>query len=132
MSQNANSIRVLIVNDDAMACKLWQRVINHEPDMTCVGLAYMGAEAIAQAKRLEPDVVMMDVMMEGMDGFEATRRILEHRPQTAVIVFTAGTRLLDGAKDSGAVDFLYTPITPDDLVQSIRRAYAKKQTGSSA
>lgn len=125
-STGNETIKVMIINDEKFVCELWQRVVNSEEDMTCVAIGYNGDEAIRQSTELQPDVIVMDIMMPGMDGFAATRHIVTEHPQIAVILFTAGNTSYNKAIEAGAVDCLFIPIMPDELVESIRKGYASK------
>lgn len=119
----ADKIRVLIVNDQKPINDLWQQIINLTPDMTCVASARDGKEAVEMALSLEPDVVVMDMMMPAMDGAEATEHILKELPKTLVIIYSAYNGMEDRAYSSGAVAYLLMPIPPERLRDAIRRTY---------
>ena len=74
---------LLIVDDQELVRVGLRKILDGEPDMTVVGEAGDGAEAVAEAARLRPEVVLMDVRMPVLDGIEATRRIIRGRPQHA-------------------------------------------------
>jgi DNA-binding NarL/FixJ family response regulator len=97
-------------------------VLEEEPDLTIVGEAADGAEAVRLSALLKPDVVLMDVRMPGMDGIEATRRIVEQSTESKVLVLT--TFDLDeyvfSALRYGASGFLLKDVPPVELVQAIR------------
>lgn len=119
-------IRILVVNDDQPMNKLWQQLINLTDDMTCIGSAINGEDAVEFALSLKPDVVVMDMMMPGIDGGEATRQILEQLPQTLVIVYSAYNGMEDRAYDNGAIEYLLMPIPPEKLRDTIRRVYSDR------
>ena len=86
-----------------------------------VGAAADGAEAVELAAMLEPDVVLIDLSMPQLDGIEATRRIVEARPETRVVVLTAFSereRIL-GALDAGALGYLLKDASPEELLGAV-------------
>lgn len=129
-------IRVVIADDQELVRAGFAMVIGSQPDMAVVGQARDGAEAVALAETLHPDVVLMDVRMPGMDGIEATRRIsAQHRfapdgsalddAHTRVIILT--TFDLDeyvmAAINAGTSGFLLKDTEPETLLNSIRTVY---------
>jgi DNA-binding NarL/FixJ family response regulator len=116
--------RCLIADDQAMVREGFAAVLAAQPDMTVVGQAADGADAVAQARELQPDVVLMDVRMPVMDGLEAARQILsEPEPQqTRVLMLT--TFDLDDyvyeALRAGASGFLLKDATAAELVHAVR------------
>ena len=119
-----SDLSVLIADDQALLRASFRLLIEHTPDLTPVGEAGTGAEAVAAARRAQPDVVLMDVRMPEMDGIEATRRICgaPETPHTRVLILT--TFDLDeyvfGALRAGASGFLLKDVLPDDLVTAVR------------
>ena len=117
-------IRVLIVDDHGVVRDGLGRLIAALPDMDVVGLAADGADAIEQCRTSQPDVVLMDLEMAGVDGIEATRRILVDAPDTAVLVLTSFSdrpRIL-GALEAGACGYLLKDVAADQVAEGIRAA----------
>jgi DNA-binding NarL/FixJ family response regulator len=85
----SSEVRILLVDDDPQFRRLLQLVLRRVEDFACVGEAAEGKAGVEQAERLRPDVVLLDLMMPGMDGFEALPRIREVHPEAAVIILTA-------------------------------------------
>jgi DNA-binding NarL/FixJ family response regulator len=113
---------VLIVDDQPLQRLGFSMLLKGSPGMTCVGEAEHGAEAVRMAAELRPDVVLMDIRMPGMDGIEATRRIVASGGRTRVLIVTtfdldeyayAGLRV-------GASGFLLKDARPEELIAGIR------------
>ena len=117
-------IRVLVVDDHAVVRDGLELLLERFEPVACVGTAADGAEAVAKAAELTPDVVLMDLSMPVMDGVEATRRITEARPDTAVLVLTtfADDRHVMAAIDAGAVGYLLKDSGPDQLLAGVEAA----------
>jgi DNA-binding NarL/FixJ family response regulator len=113
---------ILLVDDQEMMRMAFRMVIESQPDLTVVGEAANGLDAVAAAQRLAPDVVLMDVRMPEMDGVEATRRIITSRSQARIIILT--TFDLDeyvyAALRAGASGFLLKDTPPADMLSAIR------------
>lgn len=116
-------IRVLLVDDHAMMRAGFRTILSLEDDIEVVGEAATGAEAIAAAAALHPDVICMDVQMPDMDGLEATRRIVaDPALECAVLVVTTFDRddYLFSALSAGASGFLLKNAGPEELVSAVR------------
>ena len=117
---------VLIVDDQALQRMGFSMLLEAQPDMTVVGEATNGGEAVRMTAELRPDVVLMDVRMPGMDGIEATRRIVESGGRSRVLVLT--TFDLDeyayDALRAGASGFLLKDALPEELVAGVRAVAA--------
>jgi len=113
---------VLLVDDQALLRMGFRLVIDSEPDLEVVGEASDGQVALDQVAALAPDVVLMDIRMPGMDGIEATRRVVADHPASRVLVLTTFDvdDLAFAALRAGASGFLLKSARPDELVDAIR------------
>ena len=115
-------INVLIADDQALVRVGLRKILESEPEMAVVGEAADGDEAVAQAHRLRPDVVLMDIRMPVLDGIEATRRIAPGQPDTRVLILT--TFGLDGyvydALRAGASGFMLKDAPPEEIAAAVR------------
>jgi DNA-binding NarL/FixJ family response regulator len=113
--------RVLIADDQALV-RTGFRLILTARGIEVAGEAADGAEAVAAARELRPDVVLMDIRMPRMDGLEATRRILAELPGCRVLMLTTFDldRYVYAALSIGASGFLLKDVTPDHLARSVR------------
>ncbi len=118
-------IRILIADDHAIVRKGIRVLLATERDLQVVGEAGDGYEAVERAQALEPDVILMDLVMPNMDGIEATRQITAQQPQTRVLVltsFAADDKVFPAIK-AGALGYLLKDSTPQALVQAIHQVY---------
>ena len=117
-------IRVLIVDDQALVRAGFRMILEAQPDLEVVGEAGDGSAAIDAARRLRPDVVLMDIRMPGVDGIEATRRLTEAGVPGKIVILT--TYDLDeyvfDALAAGASGFLLKHVPPEELVRGVRVA----------
>ena len=115
-------IRVLIADDQALVRSGFRLIVETRPDLEVVGEAEDGEQAVRLTLELEPDVILMDVRMPGVDGIEATRRIVAAGSAARILVLT--TFDLDeyvyAAVRAGASGFLLKDVRPGDLVEAIR------------
>ncbi len=118
------SVRVLIVDDHPMVRKGLATFLLAMKDMILVGEANNGEEAINQCKQYQPDVVLMDLLMPGMDGFEATSIIHKRYPDVKVIALTSfqETSLVQRALQAGAISYLLKNVSADELAKAIKSA----------
>jgi len=122
-------IKVLIVDDITSTLDNLQKLLSFEPDIQVVGTAVNGKEGVEQAKKLAPDIVLMDVNMPIMDGIQATETLAQEVSSSPVIIMSVqGERdYLRRAMQSGAREFLIKPFSGDELIASIRRVYQLEQ-----
>ncbi|GAB2902203.1 response regulator transcription factor [Streptomyces mayteni] len=113
---------MLLVDDQPLVRTALRMVIAEAPDLTVVGEAGGGAEAVRLAEREAPDVVVMDIRMPGMDGIEATRRIVAGPSPAHVIVLTTfdDDDYVYGALRAGAAGFLVKDMALDDILAAVR------------
>ena len=113
---------VLIADDQALVRVGLRKILESDPALTVVGEAGDGEDAVAEARRSLPDVVLMDIRMPVLDGIEATRRIVRAQPGTRVLILT--TFGLDGyvydALHAGASGFMLKDAPPEELVAAVR------------
>lgn len=118
-------IRVLLVDDVAETRENLRKLLSFAGDIEVVGAAASGPEAIELAQETQPDVVVMDINMPGMDGITATEVILQKVPTAQVVVLSVQgeSDYLRRAMMAGARDFLTKPPSGDELMSTIRRVY---------
>lgn len=117
-------IRVLLADDHGVIRDGLGRLIASFEDIDLIGSAADGEEAVRLSAELAPDVVLMDLDMPGVDGIEATRRVLAGRPETAVLVLTSFSdrpRIL-GAIEAGACGYLLKDVAAEEVAEGIRAA----------
>ena len=115
-------IGVLLADDQALVREGFRLIIEVEPDIEVVGEAGDGVETVEQAKRLQPDVILMDIRMPGLDGIAATRRLAQAGVEARVLMLTTFDRddYLYEAMRAGASGFLLKDARRDQLVHAIR------------
>lgn len=115
-------IRVLLVDDHMIVRVGLKALINAEPDLEVIGEAENGAEGVAAAVALRPDVVVMDISMPVMDGLEATRRIRQERPEVQVLILTvhAHEKYLFPVLKAGAAGYVLKSTVDTELLDAIR------------
>jgi NarL family two-component system response regulator LiaR len=117
-------ITVLIVDDHAVVRKGVRAFLDAQSGLTVVGEAGSGEEAVAQAEEHAPDVVLMDLIMPGIDGVEATRQVKKVSPRTQVIVLTSyhQDEHIFPAIRAGALSYLLKDAEPGQLADAVRKA----------
>ncbi len=119
----AEKIRVMIVDDIAETREQLRKLLSFDPDITVVAMAGSGEEAVAQVVEANPDVVLMDINLPGMDGISATAKLLELVPTVQVVMLSVqgDVDYMRRAMMAGARDFLTKPPSADDLINTIHR-----------
>ncbi len=118
----SNPIRLLMVDDHRMFLQGLRLLVEMEPDITVVGECTSGLDAIAAVLQLQPDVVLMDINMPGLNGVEATQRILERRPETGIIILTMyreDAQVFHAIK-SGARGYILKDAETVEVVRAVR------------
>ncbi|HLC20983.1 MAG TPA: response regulator transcription factor, partial [Candidatus Methylomirabilis sp.] len=118
-------IGVLIVDDHAVLRAGLRTLLNLQPDMEVVGEAAEGLEAVEKVKRLEPDVVLMDITLPGMEGLEVTKKLKKTHPDVKVLILTMheDRRYLYSALKAGASGYVVKRAADTELIDAIRAAY---------
>src|SRR5918997_2133185 len=125
MAEYDDQIRVLIADDVSETREILEKALYFEKDITVVGKAANGREAVQLAKQHQPHVVLMDINMPEMDGIAATEAIMAQVPGTQVIIMSVQNEqeYLRRAMLAGAREYLIKPPDTDELVRSIRHVY---------
>ncbi len=120
------TIRILLVDDHTVVRKGLRTFLSYDPDLEVVGEAADGAQALRLARELSPDVVLMDLLMPGMDGIEATAAIRRELPDTEVLALTSVLEdaSVVGAVRAGAIGYLLKDTQAEALCQAIKAAAA--------
>jgi DNA-binding NarL/FixJ family response regulator len=117
-------ISVLLADDQALVRVGLRKILESEPGLTVAGEAGDGEDAVAAARRLAPDVVLMDIRMPVLDGIEATRRITSARPECRVLILTTfglDSYVFDALR-AGASGFMLKDAPPEEIVSAVRIA----------
>jgi pilus assembly protein CpaE len=125
----ADRIQVLIVDDIPETREHLAKLLGFEPDIEVVGAASSGTEAIEQATKILPDVILMDINMPDMDGITATERLSSQVPSAAVVMMSVQGEAdyLRRSMLAGAREFLVKPFSSDELTASIRQVYSRER-----
>jgi len=123
---DADAISLVIVDDQAMLRGALSALLELEGDLTVVGVAGTGEEAVEVVSATAPDVCLMDIQMPGMDGIAATRAVRATSPDTRVLIVTTFARpgYLRSALDAGASGFVVKDAPAEQLADAVRRVHA--------
>ena len=115
-------IRVMIVDDQFIVRSGLATFVSIQPDMVLVGEAQDGEEAVGLAPTMQPDVILMDLMLPKVNGVEATRAILQTLPTVKILALTSykEKELVQGILRAGATGYLLKDVTADELAEAIR------------
>lgn len=125
-----DTIRVMIVDDHDMVRRGLVAFLNVNSDLVMVGEANNGQKAFELCKEIQPDVILMDLVMPVMDGAAATHMIRERWPEIQVIALTSfeEKELVQNALQAGAISYLLKNVTANSLAEAIRAAHAGRST----
>jgi len=130
MNTSSDPIRVMIVDDHLMVRRGLATFLKVYKDFKLVGEADSGESAVQLCVKLQPDVVLMDMVLQSMDGAAATRLIRKQCPSTQVIALTSfkDEILVKSALQAGAISYLLKGVSASELAQAIRAAHAGRPT----
>ena len=120
----ADKISLLITDDHALVRQGIRAFLELQPDLTVIGEADSGEAAVRMAAELAPDVVLMDLVMPGIGGVEATRQVKQVSPHSQIIVLTSyhEDEYIFPALRAGALSYVLKDIGPDELADTVRKA----------
>ena len=123
------SIRVVLVDDHALVRQGFRRILEDDPELTVVGEASNGTDAIALVKKTDPDVVVMDMAMPEMSGLHATMEIIKQRPGTKVLILSmySDEQYVRNALDAGAKGYILKSAIENDLTRAVKAVAAGEQ-----
>jgi NarL family two-component system response regulator LiaR len=127
---NSDPIQVMLVDDHAVVRSGLGAFLLAYDDLELVGEADGGEEAVRLCAQVQPDVILMDLVMPGMDGAAATRAIRERWPDIQILALTSfkEKELVEGALQAGAIGYLLKDVSADQLADAIRAAHAGRST----
>jgi DNA-binding NarL/FixJ family response regulator len=123
-SSSSRPVKVLIADDHPIIRRMVVSTVRQVPHLDVIGEAENGLEAVYKADKLKPDVVILNITMPVLDGFEAARRIRKQLPQVAIVILSnnADQRYIDEAKNIGARAYVPKTEAADALVKAIEAA----------
>lgn len=123
------SIRVVLVDDHALVRQGFRRILEDDPELSVVGEASNGLDAIALVKKTDPDVVVMDMAMPEMSGLHATMELVKQRPGTKVLILSmySDEQYVRNALDAGAKGYILKNAIENDLTRAVKAVAAGEQ-----
>ncbi len=128
--ETSRVIQVMLVDDHNVVRSGLATFLRAYDDLELVGEAKNGLEALNLCRKVQPDVILMDLMMPEMDGIAATRAILADHPEIKIIAMTSfeEEKLVQGVLAAGAISYLLKNVTSDELANAIRAAFSGRST----
>jgi DNA-binding NarL/FixJ family response regulator len=125
----SGDIRIVLVDDHALVRQGFRRILEDEPDLSVIGEAGSGLEAIETVKTLQPDVVVMDMSMPEMNGLHAAREILKQRPATRILILSmySDEQYVRNALDAGVHGYILKGALDTDMIRAVRAVAAGQQ-----
>ncbi|HWR44660.1 response regulator [Sporomusa sp.] len=125
----AEKIKVFIADDIAATRENICKLMEFDPDLVLIGQAESGSEAVEKVKKLQPDIILMDINMPGMDGIAATEKIAAEAPDSAIIIMSVQgeQEYLRRAMVAGAKNYLVKPFSGDELLQAIKQSFSNEK-----
>ena len=117
-----NPIRIMLVDDHVSMRKQVEALLGGDAEITVIAEAGAAEEALDMNRKLLPDVVVMDIMLPGMSGLEATRRILSERPEAKILVLSnhSGPALIQAVFDAGSLGYVRKNRADEELIPAIK------------
>jgi DNA-binding NarL/FixJ family response regulator len=125
----SSSIRVVLVDDHALVRQGFRRILEDDPELSVVGEASNGFDAIALVKKTDPDVVVMDMAMPEMSGLHATMELMKQRPGTKVLILSmySDEQYVRNALDAGAKGYILKNAIENDLTRAVKAVAGGEQ-----
>jgi AmiR/NasT family two-component response regulator len=121
----ASATRILIVDDNDSILEALQKILRAAA-CTVIGEAHDGAQAVALAKRLQPDIILMDIEMPNLNGIAAARHIQKHQPTPIILLTVHDTpELIEQAREAGVVGYLVKPPDANEIIRTIKIAMSR-------
>lgn len=113
--------KILVVDDAPFIREIVKQILANNDKFHFLGEASTGVEAIAQADKLNPDIILMDIVMPEMSGIKATQEILKKHPHIKIISFTTldNPKILNQAKEAGCIMHMTKPFTKDEVLDCL-------------